>query len=246
MTKKIRLDDLLIKNKLALSREQAKKIIFSKSFKIDNFNSKILMSHTIVPEDSKIIKNTLNKYVSRGGIKLEGFIKDLDLNIKGKICLDIGASTGGFTDFLIQNQAKKIICIDVGKNQMHPSISQNPKVESFEGVNARYNFEIPKIDIQLVVVDVSFISVLKILPILRNYINKNTDVILLLKPQFEAKKIQVDKGGLVKNPKIHAEILNRLLKSFSKLNFKTFNLRKSHLVGAKGNQEFFVLIKMID
>ena len=103
MTKKIRLDDLLIKNKLALSREQAKKIIFSKSFKIDNFNSKILMSHTMVPEDSKIIKNTLNKYVSRGGIKLEGFIKDIDLNIKGKICLDIGASTGGFTDFFIQN-----------------------------------------------------------------------------------------------------------------------------------------------
>jgi 23S rRNA (cytidine1920-2'-O)/16S rRNA (cytidine1409-2'-O)-methyltransferase len=246
MVKKIRLDDFLINSKLALSRDQAKKIIFSKSFKIDNFNSKTLMGHTMVPANSKIIKNTPNKYVSRGGIKLEGFIQDIGLNVTGKVCLDIGASTGGFTDFLIQNRAKKIICIDVGKNQIHPSISDNPKVESFEGINARYNFETPKIEFQLVVVDVSFISVLKILPILIKHINKNTDVILLLKPQFEAKRIQVDKGGVIKNPKIHSEILNKLLKSFIKLNFKTYNLKKSHLVGAKGNQEFFVLIKMID
>ena len=245
MTKKIRLDDFLIQNKFAISKDKAKKLIYSKSFKIDNFNSKNLLEHTMVPVDSKIINNQ-NKYVSRGGDKLEGFIKDIKFDVQDKVCLDVGASTGGFTDFLIQHGAKRVICIDAGKNQIHPSISQNPKVDSFEGINARYNFKIPDIDLQLVVIDVSFISVTKILPNIRKYINENTDIILLLKPQFEAKKIQVEKGGIVKNPKIHAKTLNRLLKSFIELNFKTYNLKKSCLIGAKGNQEFFVLIKMID
>ena len=163
------------------------------------------------PLDIEVDQVKEDRYVSRGGYKLEGFVRDINYSVKGKSCLDIGASTGGFTDLLLQHGAREVICLDSGRDQINYSILQHPKVKSFEGVNARFPFEIPISPVDLAVVDVSFISTKRILSNIKRHLNRDSDLIILIKPQFEAKKHQVKIGGLVKDAKIHVNVLDNCL-----------------------------------
>ena len=246
MVRKIRLDDLLVKKKLAKSTLDARKLIYSKKIKLKNYNSSYLFEHTVVPLDVEVSQVEEDRYVSRGGYKLEGFVRDINYSVKGKSCLDIGASTGGFTDLLLQHGAREVICLDSGRDQINYSILQHPKVKSFEGVNARFPFEIPISPVDLAVVDVSFISTKRILSNIKRHLNRDSDLIILIKPQFEAKKHQVKIGGLVKDAKIHVNVLDNLITSYRNSGFQLHELRRSKVKGRKGNQEFFCLVKMVE
>mgnify|MGYP001244892883 FL=1 len=196
--KKIRLDKLLFEKKLVKNIKEASNLIYEKKIRIPNYNSKLLFEHTMINKDTEI-KILDKKFVSRGGDKLDNFLIQKNIIIKEKICLDVGASTGGFTDALLQRGAKKVYCVDVGKSQLHSKISKNKRVEYYENINAKYNFSLDSNKVDIVVVDVSFISVNKIIPQLKIFLSKNSYLIILIKPQFEAKKDEVEIGGVIKN-----------------------------------------------
>tara|TARA_B100000902_G_scaffold400014_1_gene474563 strand:- start:9092 stop:9823 length:732 start_codon:yes stop_codon:yes gene_type:complete len=241
--KKIRLDKLLFEKKLVKNIKEASNLIYEKKIRIPNYNSKLLFEHTMINKDTEI-KILDKKFVSRGGDKLDNFLIQKNIIIKEKICLDVGASTGGFTDALLQRGAKKVYCVDVGKSQLHSKISKNKRVEYYENINAKYNFSLDSNKVDIVVVDVSFISVNKIIPQLKIFLSKNSYLIILIKPQFEAKKDEVEIGGVIKNISLIPKILDSVIKNIQKNNLKLIDLKKSELKGRKGNQEFFAIFKL--
>lgn len=241
--KKIRLDKLLFEKKLVKNIKEASNLIYEKKIRIPNYNSQLLFGHTMINKDSEI-KILDKKFVSRGGDKLDNFLIQKNISIKEKICLDVGASTGGFTDALLQRGAKKVYCVDVGKSQLHSKISKNKRVEYYENINAKYNFTLDSNKVDIVVVDVSFISVNKIIPQLKIFLSKNSYLIILIKPQFEAKKDEVEIGGVIKNISLIPKILDGVIKNIQKNNLKLIDLKKSKLKGRKGNQEFFAIFKL--
>ena len=192
-------------------------------------------------EDCKINIKQKEKYVSRGGLKFEEAYSKFNLKIKNNICLDIGSSTGGFTDFMLQHKADRIYAVDCGTNQLHWTLRKNSKIVVMEKTNARYlsKKEIPEL-VDLCTIDVSFISLKKILPSVIKLINNNGVIVSLIKPQFEAGKDQIDKGGVVTNPIIHEKVINDI-KDFGekKLNLKWLDFCISPLKGPAGNKEFF-------
>ena len=241
--KKIRLDKLLFKKKLVKDIKEASNLIYEKKIRIPNHNSKLLFEHTMVNTDSDI-KILDKKFVSRGGDKLDNLLTQINLRIKNKICLDVGASTGGFTDALLQRGAKKVHCVDVGKSQLHSKIINDKRVEHYENINAKYNFTLNSNKVDIIVVDVSFISVKKIILQLINFLSKNSYLVVLIKPQFEAKKNEVEIGGVVKNVLLIPKILDDVIKNIQKNNLNLIDLKKSELKGRKGNQEFFAIFKL--
>ena len=192
-------------------------------------------------EDCKINIKQKEKYVSRGGLKFEEAYNKFNLKIKNNICLDIGSSTGGFTDFMLQHKADRIYAVDCGTNQLHWTLRRNSKIIVMEKTNARYlsKKEIPEL-VDLCTIDVSFISLKKILPSVINLINNNGVIVSLIKPQFEAGKDQIDKGGVITNPIIHEKVINDI-KDFGekKHNLQWLDFCISPLKGPAGNKEFF-------
>lgn len=241
--KKIRLDKLLFKKKLVKDIKEASNLIYEKKIRIPNYNSKLLFEHTMVNTDSDI-KILDKKFVSRGGDKLDNLLTQINLGVKNKICLDVGASTGGFTDVLLQRGAKKVYCVDVGKSQLHSKIINDKRVEYYENINAKYNFTLNSNKVDIIVVDVSFISVKKIILQLINFLSKNSYLVVLIKPQFEAKKNEVEIGGGIKNVLLIPKILDDVIKNIQKNNLNLIDLKKSELKGRKGNQEFFAIFKL--
>tara|TARA_S200000501_G_scaffold235780_1_gene221083 strand:+ start:1477 stop:2208 length:732 start_codon:yes stop_codon:yes gene_type:complete len=241
--KQIRLDKLLLEKKLVKNINEVSNLINEKKIRIPNFNSKLLFEHTLVRIDSNI-KIIDKKFVSRGGEKLDRFIADTDITIDQKVCLDVGASTGGFTDALLKRGAKKVYCIDVGKSELNYKIRNDKKVKFFENINAKYNFDLGLGKLDIIAVDVSFISVVKITPQLINYLHANSILIVLIKPQFEAKKNQIDKGGILTNNFLVPEIIDNVIKNIEKNNLSLVVLKKSEIKGRKGNQEFFAMFKL--
>ena len=243
MSKQIRLDQLLLKKNLVNSLSEATFLINKRKVRVSNYNSKFLFEHTLVNADCdiKIIKQ---KFVSRGGDKLNNLLVDLKIAVKEKKCLDVGASTWGFTHALLKNGAKKVYCIDVGRSQLDQSIKNDSKVEFFENINARYDFDIGIKNFDIIVVDVSFISVTMIAGQLKNFLLKNSILIILIKPQFEASKDEVDRGGIIKDIYILPKILDKVIKELQKIGLDLLDLKKSEIKGKKGNQEFFAIFKL--
>ena len=243
MPKKIRLDQLIMKKKLVNSLSEATNLINNRKVRISNYNSKFLFEHTLINKDSEI-KIIQQNFVSRGGEKLHNLLVFSKVNVDGKKCLDVGASTGGFTHALIKNGAKKVYCVDVGRSQLDPIIKNNSKVEFFENVNARYDFDISVKKLDIIVVDVSFISVTLIVNQLKKFLSKNSILIILIKPQFEANKNEVDHGGIIKNVYLLPKILDKVIKNLQKRGLNLLALKKSEPKGKKGNQEFFTIFKL--
>jgi 23S rRNA (cytidine1920-2'-O)/16S rRNA (cytidine1409-2'-O)-methyltransferase len=242
---KIRLDELLAKKGLFESRTKAQAAIIAGLILVDG--QKIEKSGTKVDETAEIrILGGTCPYVSRGGLKLEGAIDSFKMDVNGLVAADIGAGTGGFTDCLLQKGAKKVYAIDVGYGQIAWKLRNDKRVIVMERKNAREMSESDlgeKVD--LVVMDVSFISILKILPAIQNILKESGDVITLVKPQFEAGKDEVPKGGVIRNKKTHDKVLSKISAGVEVLGFKVLGQIQSPITGRDGNVEYFMHLRRI-
>ena len=180
------------------------------------------------------------RFVGRGGLKLEAALDHFGIQVAGKVCLDIGSSTGGFTDCLLQHGAARVYAIDVGTGQLDWKLRNDPRVVVEEQVNARYltRAEVPE-SIALAVCDVSFISITMILPALPNLLAENGEMVILVKPQFELEREQVGKGGIIRDPRLHQQACRRVEEAVHRLGFQT-DIIPSPVLGAEGNQEFLL------
>ncbi len=239
-----RIDFILKELDLAESRNQALGLIISGKVFVDEIKTikpgKIIKSNATI----KLIKSD-HKWVSRGGIKLNHAIDKLDLEVSEKISLDIGCSTGGFTDVLLHRGVKKVYGIDVGYGQFDWKLRNSDRVVLLERTNARdiNTKKVPEL-IDFVVCDVSFISIRKILIPVKKVLNKKYDIVALIKPQFEASKSQIGRGGIIKDVLLHKKICEDIL-NWSKENFQNHSIKiiDSPILGQKGNKEFFIHIK---
>ena len=235
---KIRLDHLLVERGLTESRSQAENYIRLGKVIVGGIKQRKPGFFVNKDSDIKILQNT--QYVSRAGLKLENVAKILKLDFRNKIVLDVGSSTGGFSDYALQNGARKVIAVDVGTNQLHPKLRLNSKIELHEKTDIR-NFK-TKDSIDIVVIDVSFISLRDILPSVVNLISKNTQIVAMVKPQFEAGKDNTIRG-VVKNNSLRRKIMQDFEKWCKTNNLFVVNKRDSEIKGAKGNQERFYVLK---
>ena len=241
--KKLRLDQILLNRNLAESKSKAQAMIMAGQVFVDSI--KINKSGYNIKSDSLIeIKNLGPEWVSRGAMKLIKALDSHQIQVSNKICIDLGSSTGGFTDVLIQRGAKKVYAVDVGTNQLHEKLKKNTQVISFEKTNARYlTKEIISELIEIMVCDVSFISLKKVIvPNLKLLKNKST-IIALIKPQFESKKNELKKG-VVRDSQIHERICNETKDWFeSDCDCKVLSIIESPIKGPKGNVEFLITAK---
>jgi len=243
---KKRLDNLLVEKNLFTSRTKAQAAIMAGQVFVED--QKEEKAGHLIPEDAKIeVKGEKMPFVSRGGLKLDQALKEFGVEVKGKICLDVGASTGGFTDCLLQNGADFVYAVDVGYGQIDWQLRHSSHVKVIERTNARYltphelGMEGP--EIQLTVIDVSFISLDKILPAVYGCLAPNGEVVALVKPQFEAGRKQVGKGGIVKDPLVHQEVIDKIKKGAEQFGFRILGLIDSPIEGADGNKEFLIWLK---
>lgn len=243
--KKERIDKLLTEQGFADSRTKAQALVMAGVVLVDE--KRVEKSSEFYSIESKIrLKGQNNelKYVGRGGLKLEKALTFFHIQPSEYICLDVGASTGGFTDCLLQNGAKKVVTVDVGTNQLVWKLRSDPRVEARENVNARYlkpeDFT-EKFD--LIVMDVSFISVTKILPALKTLLNATGKIIVLIKPQFEVGKGEVGKGGIVKDESKHVEVIDKINFFAEEIGLEVCGVTDSPILGADGNKEFLALYK---
>lgn len=237
--KKTRLDQLLVEKGLAESREKAKRLILAGRVLVDGHPAP-KPGHPIAPDHKVVLKET-DRFVSRGGDKLEGAMKAFPIQLKGRICLDIGSSTGGFTDCMLQHGAEKVYAVDVGKGQLHWKLREDERVIVMEGVNARYltAADIPE-PADFASIDTSFISLTKILPAVQRLMKPGGEIVSLIKPQFEAGKEAVDKGrGVITDPDIHQNVISKI-QAFGtgELGMEWLGLSTSPIKGPKGNVEF--------
>ncbi|MFU0828846.1 MAG: 16S/23S rRNA (Cytidine-2'-O)-methyltransferase TlyA [Lachnoclostridium sp.] len=237
---KERLDVLLVKRNLAESREKAKAIIMSGNVFVDGqredkAGSMFKDSVTIEVKGSQL------KYVSRGGLKIEKAINQYGISLEGKICMDVGASTGGFTDCMLQNGARKVYAVDVGTNQLAWKLRQDERVVSMEKTNIRYLKPEEISDrIDFISIDVAFISLTKVMQPVRELLKDQGQVVCLIKPQFEAGRDKVGKKGVVRDPQVHAEVIEKVIRHVVILGFRILNLDFSPIKGPEGNIDIFI------
>jgi 23S rRNA (cytidine1920-2'-O)/16S rRNA (cytidine1409-2'-O)-methyltransferase len=238
---KVRIDQILCSQGLAPSRERAQALILAGKVLV-NERPVEKPSERYFPEESLIrLRGMDHPYVGRGGSKLAGALKEFGINPAGKTCLDVGASTGGFTDCLLQNGAEKVYTLDSGTNQLDYRLRQDPRVKWRENFNARYlkKEDIPEA-IDLIVVDVSFISLKLLIPPVLDAIPGPWEMLLLIKPQFEAGREKVEKGGLVRDEKVRAEVVEIITRFVKDHALQVHGVMPSPLQGEKGNQEYFL------
>ena len=244
--KKERIDKLLVDKGFAESRTKAQALVMSGVVLVEE--KRIEKSSESFTADKQIrIKgdSAESRYVGRGGLKLEKALDEFHIRLDEYICLDVGASTGGFTDCLLQNGAKKVFAIDVGTNQLAWKIRNDPRVEARENVNARYlKPEDFGEEFDLIVMDVSFISVTKILPALKALLAENGKIVALIKPQFEVGKGEVGKGGIVRDEEKHRSVIEKVNSFAGEIGLKVSGLIDSPIYGAEGNKEFLVLYEI--
>ena len=240
MTKK-RVDNLLMEKGLAESRAKAQAMIMAGDVVADG--KVILKAGTLIHEDAEITVTEPPPFVSRGGIKLDYALEQFGLDVQDTVAADIGASTGGFTDCLLKRGASRVYAVDVGYGQLDYRLRQDNRVIVMDRVNARNTPDIPE-QLDLVVIDVSFISVEKIIPAVSGLLKDDGSIIVLVKPQFEARRNEVGKGGIIRRPEIHARVLGRFVKWITDNGYRLRGLVGSPIEGASGNREFLAWIKL--
>ena len=248
---KVRLDVLLVERGLAESRAKAQAMIMAGQVRVAGQVS--LKPATAIPADSLLTVDSGPRFVSRGGEKLDAALEAFDIDVTGFVCADVGASTGGFTDCLLQHGAAKVYAIDVGKGILHWKLRNDPRVVVMEETNARFVESLPE-QVSLLTIDASFISLKILLPVIKKWLfplasfsnegktkEERSDVIALIKPQFEAGRKDVSRGdGVIRDPEIHKQVLLDVLGFAQKEGFQIRGLIKSPLLGPKGNAEFLV------
>jgi len=240
---KVRLDVLLVERGLAESRAKAQALIMAGQVRVTD--QVVLKPATTVDAKATLTVDSGPRFVSRGGEKLDGALEAFAIDVNGLVCADVGASTGGFTDCLLQRGATKVYAIDVGKGILHWKLRNDKRVVVMEQTNARYVESLPE-QVGLVTVDASFISLKILLPVIKQWIDSLTGIVCLIKPQFEAGKKDVARGdGVIRDPEIHRQVLLDVLGFAQQEGFRIRGLIKSPLLGPKGNAEFLVWLDQI-
>lgn len=242
--KKVRADVLLVTQGLAASRQQAQAMIMAGSVYRDA-HTRVEKGGALVPAETRLeLKGATNPYVSRGGLKLEGALEDLALQVTDMTCADFGASTGGFSDCLLQRGAKKVYAIDVGYGQLHHKLRQDPRVVALERINARYlkRDDLPE-PMDLITIDASFIGLSKLLPAARELCKPDGYVLGMVKPQFEVGPQHLSKKGVVKNEQLRSQAIDKVIADAKTHRFVFKAKTDSRIKGPEGNQETFILLK---
>src|SRR5438477_2949639 len=242
MSKRLRLDQLLVEKGLFASREQARRAVMAGDVSI---GSRIAMKPSqLLEPDAAIALKPVRRYVGRGALKLESALDHFNVHVHGKIALDIGASTGGFTDCLLQHGAAKVYAVDVGYGQLDWKLRNDPRVIVLEKVNARFlsREHIPEL-VDLCVIDVSFISLSLILPRAFELITPDGVILALIKPQFELQRKDVGRGGIVRDPALHEKAQQKIVRFAEAANYCVTGLVPSTITGTEGNQEFFICLR---
>lgn len=240
MAKK-RIDNLLVERGLAESRTKAQAMIMVGDVLVDG--KVILKAGTAVNQDAEISVVEPPPFVSRGGLKLDFALEQFNIDVKGTVVADIGASTGGFTDCLLKRGASRVYAVDVGYGQLDYRLRQDSRVIVMDRVNARNTPDIQE-KLDLVVIDVSFISAEKIIPAVAGLLKEKGSIVVLVKPQFEAKRNEVGKGGIIRKQEIHARVLARFVKWVTDNGYRLKGMVGSPIEGASGNREFLVWLKL--
>ena len=236
---KRRLDTLLVDRGLAPDREKAQALVMAGAVSVDECPAQ--KAGTLVDENAPLRLAERPRYVGRGGEKLEHALEKFSLDARGLVVADIGASTGGFTDCLLQRGAERVYAIDSGKGQLDFRLRKDPRVVVMEGVNARTLRALPE-RVDLVAIDVSFISLQAVLPAVRKLITDGP-IVALFKPQFEARKNEVPRGGVIRGAQLHAVLLGRFVAWCVKNDFRVLDMSLSPLAGTDGNREFFFWLR---
>ena len=234
------MDLILVEQGWFSSRQRARAVImagkvFVNGRRVDKPGFSVSSKDTIECKGSDL------PYVSRGGLKLEAALDHFLLDVSAAVCMDVGASTGGFTDCLLQRGAKRVYAVDVGYGQLAWKIRQDPRVIVLERTNIRHIVDeaVPE-PVDLITIDVSFISLKLVIPVISRFMKANASILALIKPQFEVGKGQVGKGGVVRDPKHHQQVIKALTDFFSAQHLKPLKACPSPLLGPKGNREFFI------
>lgn len=238
-----RLDILLVDRGLLPSREQAQRMIRAGLVTVNGRPAG--KPGRTVPQDSPVELLRPPRYVGRGGEKLKGALEDFGLSAAGLTVLDLGSSTGGFADCLLQEGARKVYCLDVGRGQLAWKLREDPRVEVMEGVNARYlkPADLPE-KADLITIDVSFISLKKVLPVCPGLLAPAGRILALIKPQFEADRAEVKRGGVVRDGEVHRRVIGEIEDSARSLGLEVRGMKQSRLTGPAGNREFFILLSL--
>jgi len=232
-----RLDVALVGRGLAESRSQAQRLIMAGQVRLDG--EVTLRPSKEVPATAAIAVDAGRRFVSRGGEKIEAALETFALSVQGKVCADVGASTGGFTDCLLQRGARRVYAIDVGRGILHWKLRNDPRVVLLEGTNARHLERLPE-PIDLVSIDAAFISLALLLPPAAGWLVPGGDVVALVKPQFEAGREAVGRGGVVRDSRIHREVLERVATEAAHAGLGPQAIHRSPLLGPRGNVEFLL------
>ncbi len=238
--KKERLDVILVQKGLVESRDKAKRTIMAGLVTVDG-QIEDKAGQKFDPEQEFVVKQKLCPYVSRGGLKLEKAMEVFPIQLKDAICMDMGASTGGFTDCMLQNGASKVYALDVGYGQLDYKLRVDPRVINMEKTNIRYlDTDLILDPIDFVSIDVSFISVKHMFPVVKKVLRENGHMVCLIKPQFEAGREQVGKNGIVRDPEVHREVIEKVLGYAMENGLKPIGLSFSPVKGTKGNIEYLL------
>ena len=240
MTKQ-RIDSLLVDRGLVESRAKAQALIMAGEVVVEG--KAAIKPGTLVAEEVAITIVEPHPFVSRGGIKIDYDLDKFQLDVSSKVVADIGASTGGFTDCLLKRGASRVYAIDVGYGQLDYRLRRDNRVVVMERVNARYPVPLPE-KVDLATIDLSFISVEKVIPSVAQLLNDSGYLLVLIKPQFEARRSEVGKGGIVRQHQVHARVLGRFIVWMVDHGFRLGGLVASPIFGASGNKEFFVLLRL--
>ena len=244
MAKRIRLDVLLTERRLTESREQARRLIMAGAVVVDE--QRVDKPGALIDPDAtlRIKEEARAPYVSRGGQKLEAALRTFTIDVTGVIAIDVGASTGGFTDCLLQRGAAKVFAVDVGYGQLAWSLRQDPRVINLERRNIRtLNLSELSETPSLAVIDASFISLSLVIPAVLQLLTPRGRVVALIKPQFEVGKGRVGKGGVVRDPTLHAEVVEKIKAQTEGWNVEVLGVLESPLLGPKGNKEFLLYLQ---
>ena len=238
--KKERLDSLLVDRGLVSSRERAKALIAEGKVLVDQ--QMIDKPGTTVRVEAHLELTAELPYVSRGGLKLEGALGAFGIDPQGMVVMDVGASTGGFTDCILQRGAKKVYAVDVGYGQLAWKLRNDPRVVNLERANIRYlqREAVQEEGVDLILIDTSFISIEKFLPHVLGFLREGGILVGLIKPQFEVGKGEVGKGGVVRDPALHEKVIERISAFSRELGLRILGVAESPLLGPKGNKEFFI------